>query len=111
LTTTAGTDYVLNFYIRVDNRVNLSNELVVNWNGTDVLNLTNLPTQPYAMYTLDVSATLAATPLTFSGLNPPDVTFLDDVSVEATNVVPEPSTWLLGLAGFGVLAVQRFRWR
>jgi len=108
LSTTPGVNYVLTFYLQNQDQ---PNQFIVNWGGAEVLHLTNIPDQPYTLFTLDLSASSASTKLTFSGLNTPTATFLDDVSVEARNVVPEPSTWFLGLAGFAAFAAYKFRQR
>jgi len=81
-------------------------ELQVWWNGTPVFNDMNSNSDvnglTYTQYTLpNLPATSPTTRLEFLGRQDPAFLYLDDISVEATNV-PEPSALALfgvGLAG------------
>jgi PEP-CTERM motif len=99
LDTTPGTSYVLSFYLEI---IGGPNQFTVDWGGAQILDLTNAADEGYTLYTIDVSATSASTDLSFSGLNVPGVSYIDDVSVETVGATPEPGTF--ALLGTGLLS-------
>ncbi len=106
LSTTPGENYVLSFYLANSSQ---PNQIIVSWDGAELLNQTNLPDQPYTNYMYNVSATSSSTTLSFAGTNVEAAIFLDDVSVEDVGPAPEPASNLLGLAGLATLAVLKIR--
>jgi len=101
LSTTPGEQYILTFYLAA---AGVPNEIVVTFGGTELLNSTNFPDQPYSVHTFNISASSASTKLEFQGSNLLGAFLLDDVSVTP---VPEPSTWVAGLASVLVLKLRR----
>jgi len=68
------------------------------------LSSTNFPDQPYSVHTFNISASSASTKLEFQGSNLLGAFLLDDVSVTP---IPEPSTWVAGLASVLLLKLRR----
>ncbi|SRR5579883_728289 len=113
LKTTAGSSYVLDYFLASDG--NTPNEFKVAWNGSTIFDQVNIPAQDYTEYKLLVTATGPSTNLTFYEQNDNGFLSLDDVSVNASTAtaVPEPSTLMLSvisLASLG-LATSRSRLR
>jgi hypothetical protein len=109
LATTAGASYTFSFWLASDG--GLPNQFVANWDGTDVLNQTDIPSGPYIFFSFDVTASGATTTITFSGRNDPTWLALDDVSVTPRSV-PEPGSLIaLTIGGLLVAGSTRLRRR
>lgn len=112
LVTTAGTNYILTFYLASTDpgQFPLANQLNVNWGGSTVFSQSNTPIQGFTLVTQSVTATSASTLLEFSGANTFAGLFIDDVSVDEASAIPEPTTWFSALAGLALVAARmRFR--
>jgi hypothetical protein len=121
LATTPGQAYTLGFFLASDGFT--PNQLKVDWDGTTVFDLSNLPRQGYTEFKIPVLATGASTTLTFFERNDPGYLSLDDVSVSSSDQVrgsggtpppsPEPgSLTLLALGALGIgLGGLRYRRR
>jgi hypothetical protein len=107
LTTEAGTIYELTFWERFDVGVPAQ----VWWDGNLVYNLAGAPGEVWTMITVsDLVATGESTVLALGFWNPPAYTEVDDIDVVATgSSVPEPSTFILGVAGLAGLVLRRRR--
>src|SRR5262245_5729779 len=53
LTTTPGQEYLVTFYLA---GAGIPNQIIVTFGGTELLNVTNFPDQPYSAHTFNVSA-------------------------------------------------------
>jgi hypothetical protein len=103
LPTVAGQNYAVSFWI--DTQGSGARDLLVDWNGTQILNLSGSGTGAYTLYTFIEPATTSSTTLEFQGYNTnsnPD--FVDNVSASE---VDEPSASLLLSIGLGLLCVKR----
>jgi PEP-CTERM motif len=105
ISTVAGQNYTLSYYLASDGA--LPNYFDATWNGILIAGslLTNSPdSRPnYTHYTFNVLGTGSDT-LLFHEQNRPAYWALDDVSlVEAAGAVPEPSTWMMLILGFGLI--------
>ena len=103
LATTAGSTYVVSFWLSADSGT--PNSMTFNWNGgADELTIIDSPGQAMTHYTFLLTATSAATDLRFNIQHNPAYYGLDDVSVN----IPEPgSLALAGLALAGLALVSR----
>ncbi|HZW30199.1 MAG TPA: DUF642 domain-containing protein [Isosphaeraceae bacterium] len=109
-TTTAGDSYTLTYYLASNGTT--PNEFRTDINGTTYFDQTNIPTQPYTLYTYTFTATGSSSTLTFYERDDPNYLALDNVSVNLaplTAVVPEPST--LHPAGLAALLSLGHAWR
>ena len=103
LPTVAGLNYAVSFWIETQGSA--ARDLIVDWNGSPILNLSGAGTGAYALYNFIEPATSSGTTLEFLGYNTnsnPD--FVDNVSV---SVIDEPSTSLLLWIGLGLLCARR----
>ena len=102
LTTIPSVPYTIDLYMASDGGT--PNEFDVEWNGTSLFDLTNIPSMNYQDLTFFVIGT-GNDVLTISSRNDPSFLSLDDVSV----ATPEPTTW--ALLGSGLLGLAMIRWR
>lgn len=111
ISTTAGTQYNLSFWLANDITAGLSpfNSFEVFWNGASIFSATNLPPIPYTQFTFTfLAATGPSTPLEFRYEHDNDFFRLDDVVV---NVPDSISTFWAAFSVFGVLGLVHFRIR
>jgi hypothetical protein len=107
LSTVAGQQYSFSFYLASDGGT--PSDFRAQWDGTNLVSLTNTPAGPHSLYSFTVTGTGADT-INFLERNDPGYWGLDDVAVVAT---PEPSSLfgsflLLGLlAGCGAVYKRR----
>jgi len=111
--TTPGTQYNLSFWLEI---VNQNNEFRVTFGGVTVLDLIDKGALPgnerYRQFTLAGLATGSLTTLEFAGRNPPDFSYLDDVSVTPSAGVPDSgSTAMLFGVSAASLLLARMRFR
>jgi hypothetical protein len=127
LTTVAGQRYDISFWLYTDGYVDRSGQVVgqfenglrVWFDGAIVDTIINFPTTntggdwlpggPSTLITINgVVASGSSTLLQFGGFHEPAGIFVDDVSVDASNGVPEPgSIALVGMAFLGLAATRR----
>ena len=103
LATTAGSTYIVSFWLGIDSGT--PNSMTFNWNGgADELSFLNAAGQGLTRYTFLLTATSAATDLRFNIQHNPAFYFIDNISVN----IPEPgSLALAGLALAGLALVSR----
>ena len=113
LATQAGGLYTLTFY--VSETQGATSGLSVFWGGQQVLSVLNpanntytgvRATTDYRLFTVEnLLATSNSTSLELHGRQDPGSILFDDISVDAavTSGVPEPATWAMMLAGFGMV--------
>jgi hypothetical protein len=102
LPTTPGQSYILSFWLTsVPYKGSTTpNEFLVNWNGTTLLNETNLGVFGWTNYQFAVSATSTSTTLQFGDRDDPSAFGLDDVSVQAIAPSIESVTQSAGFINF-----------
>jgi hypothetical protein len=71
------------------------------WDGSFVALAGDLPAFDYGSFSIPVTASGTATLIGFGFYNEPSFFLLDNVSV--TGVIPEPATWAMMIAGFGLV--------
>ncbi len=98
LATTAGATYSLSFWLNSPNG-EAPNEFLVSWNGTTLLDQTNLGAIGWTNLQFTVKATGSNTVLQFGFRNDPSFFGLDDISVVPVFVPPFPSLAGLRLTG------------
>ena len=123
LSTFAGQSYQLNYYLNIPGSppfVDSPTEFLVNvggdassgvlLGGTTLSDLIDPPSAGassflgnYSLFTDTFLAKASTTELNFGAYNNPSFFLLDDISVSAA---PEPSTWLLMLAGIGSVGLM-----
>jgi hypothetical protein len=102
LATVAGSVYVVKYFIRHDGGT--QNSFSASFGGNVFSNIVNGPAFPYTQVTSFLTATSASTVLSFSFRQDPRFFYLDDVSVQgALGAVPEPTTWMMLVLGFGLI--------
>jgi PKD repeat protein len=94
LATTAGKSYLLSFWL--NSQGGTPNEFLVSWNGTNLIDQTNLGITGWTNLQFTVSATGAGTALEFGFRNDPIYFGLDDISVTTIS----PVSLLLSSGGF-----------
>jgi hypothetical protein len=114
LTTVAGTEYSVGFSLARTGFAN-NNFFSASFGDTLLVELTNWPASIYQDFGFTVTAGGGSTPLTFTFRNNPNFFLLDAVSVTAVNgggaVIPEPATWAMMIAGFGLVGATARRRR
>jgi hypothetical protein len=98
IVTTPGASYLLSFDI--GNTGGTPSEFVLAWDGITLLDIPDLDPFPYMTASGGLTATTSLTTLTFGFFQEPDYFFLDNVVLTA---IPEPASWALMLAGFGMI--------
>jgi hypothetical protein len=105
LATTAGSTYFLSFDI-----ASLSdtppNAFFLYWDGIYLIDDSNFPAFDYVTASGYVTASTNSTTLVFGFYNPPSYFLLDNISV---TTVPEPASWALMIAGFGMIGAAMRR--
>jgi hypothetical protein len=108
LATVAGQSYTFSFWL--DHPFGRStNDFSAFWDGgAPVLSLTNSLLFPYTQYSFTETALTSSTVIRFSGLENPAYFYLDDVSVQGPQSVPEPiSLFLFGAGLMGMTVIGR----
>jgi opacity protein-like surface antigen len=112
LSTVAGQDYTVSFWIAFATSDPASSAMDVYWDGAKVASFQDNATIDYVHIYHVLTASSAATDLTFLGFSDLGIIVLDDVSVTGPSGgrtdsggdrggVPEPSAWALMILGFG----------
>jgi hypothetical protein len=110
LNTTAGAIYSYSFMLL--NAGGTPNSFAASIGGNTVTSLTNADGFPFTAYSGAFTATGATTDLRFTFRQDPGFYLLDAVSVvEEVAAVPEPATWAMMIAGFGIAGVSLRRRR
>jgi hypothetical protein len=100
LATTAGTQYLVSFWLALDDSAQ-PNSFSWQWDGASQATLDDVAGFGFTQFSAVVTASGAATALQFNFGNPQSYWRLDDVSVTA---VPEPGSAALALCGLALLA-------
>jgi hypothetical protein len=113
IATTPGAEYSLSFALARSGIAN-NNFFEVSLGGAVLLTLTDWPASPYTVFNFsDLVADSGETVLTFTFRNNPNWFLLDDVrlTMAGGGVIPEPATWAMLIAGFGLVggALRRRR--
>jgi hypothetical protein len=110
--TTPGASYTLSFFYQINNTESPANNYFnVLWNGVSIgggLFPQSNVNPGYGTFTFTEQATGTSTTLEFDGRNLPSFDFLDDVSVQRVQTVPDAgnSALLLGLAMAGLVLIR-----
>ena len=102
IATTAGQTYDFSFYLNSDGGT--TNDFTAMFDGATVFSQSNIPTQPYTLYTFAVTASTGSTVIEFDSRDDPGYLHLDDVSVVASTATPEPSSLIGSFLLLGLLA-------
>ena len=101
--TVAGQNYAVMFWIETQGSG--PRDLIVDWNGAPILNLSGAGTGAYTLYKFTEPTTSSSTVLEFQGYNTNAIAdFVDNVSVSE---VDEPSATFLLSMGLGLLCIRR----
>jgi hypothetical protein len=106
LTTTPDTSYAVSFWLAQapDTPFPYVNSVSVLWQGTPLLSQTAVAASGYAEQSYDgIASSSSATTLQFAFQDDTGFFSLDDISVAASNPVPEPAGLLLAVPVLGVL--------
>jgi len=113
LNTVAGQAYTITFYLF--SGTGIPNDFSMLFNNEVLFTQTNIPYQPYTLYTFTGLATTSWTTLEFEFRDDPSYLRLDDVKVVVPSVssssTPEPSSIILlgsGLLGLGGMLRRKF---
>jgi hypothetical protein len=114
LSTVAGEDYTISYWIAFATSEPASSAMNVYWDGGKIASFQNNATLDYVHIYDVLTATSNATDLTFLGFSDLGIIVLDDISVTGPaggrnpggglgggGGVPEPSAWALMILGFG----------
>ena len=111
ITTVPGQTYDVSFWLAYDPS-SVLDSFNFDWGGDTRLILGfGAGTFDYSLESFQLIATDTATQIRFDYRNDRALWYLDDVSVKATNAVPEPGTWMLMLLGFGAAGIALRRQR
>lgn len=108
LTTVAGQNYSLSFWLSNDGGPTNSFEASID--GGALLTLNDSPPFNYTHYTFNFTASGTSADLAFTFRQDPAFWYLDDISVAESTGAPEPATIALlgaGIAGFGAMRRKR----
>jgi hypothetical protein len=108
LATTAGQTYTISFEL-AHAATNSANDFSAQFGGTPIFSLANAAAFGYTLETFTATATSSSTELDFFGRENPSWYSLDNVSVELSNAVPEPSTWTMMILGFAGICFMAYR--
>jgi len=106
VTTVAGQEYRILFSLMTDG--GNPSSFSATFGTATLLSLTNPPASPMTDYAISALATSNSTTLSFQFRDDPGFAFLDSISVVP---VPEPSTWMMMLLGFGTIGLAMRRRR
>ncbi len=102
LSTVAGGSYFVSFDLAYIGGT--PNGFVFLWDGAPVVFVEDSNSFDYGTASGILTASSASTPIDFVFFSPPSYWLLDNVSVELVSAaVPEPATWALFIAGFGLV--------
>ncbi len=102
LTTDAGQSYDISFWLRRDGSPPSSFD--VSFGGSSLATLTNPAPFGYTLFNYTATALSASTTLSFAFNSSVGAFFIDDISVQAVDgAIPEPYTWVMMIAGFGLV--------
>jgi hypothetical protein len=107
--TTPGTRYNLGFWLEIEN---FNNEFRVTFGGITLLDLIDKGSLPgrahYRQFTFSPLAKSSSTTLEFAGRNPPNFSFLDDVSVTPSATVTDSGSiaMLFGVSAAALLLAR-----
>jgi hypothetical protein len=105
ISTTPGQTYAASFWAAMYNEGDESqNEIQVFWNGTDVLDASDVPAMPWTFVSDTFTATSSSTEVTFGFNNVPGWFVLDNVDIEPA---PEPQASILCGLGIGLICLLR----
>lgn len=108
LATVVGQVYNVRAWVRHDGGT--PNSFSASFGGQNFSGITNGPGFPFSQIGGFFTATSANTVLTFSFRQDPAFYALDDVSVDgALGAVPEPTTWMMLILGFGLIGFSMRR--
>lgn len=101
LSTLGGNIYTVTFDLA--NLGDTPNAYGLFWDGGFEFILNDLEAFTYTTLSFDLVATGSSTEFGFVFYNAPSFYLLDNISLEQTGVIPEPASWALLIAGFGLV--------